>query len=408
MDKASHAKARHNIAGIMKAIGLLALLLILMLWLAGTFFSKTAPGPPLPRAKLPATQTQRVERRMFPMTIEQVGSVQARTQAQVSSRIMAQVKEIFVREGDHVAGGDEKGKSAIMMARLDDRDIQSRLREAESRVTALSRSMEAAVAKVGAAKAQLKALQANHEKMLSDYRRYRDLYQHHAATGQQIEHARTQKEMAEAQMNAARQDVKAAQGEIERLQAQKREAEAAVAGAQVMLSYTQILAPFTGRIVKKNVDIGDMAVPGQPLFLIEIPSQPELHASVSDSLLPRLRVGQPMETHIDALNRTYKGILREIVPKTDPATRTFLVKVSLPYDADLFNGMFGRLAVPYGTYAALVVPSKAVREVGQLYLVDVLDVDGYPQRRFVTLGAQHDDLVEVLSGLKEGEKIVVP
>ena len=71
MNKATHGNARRNIAGIMKAIGLLALLLILMLWLSGTFFSKMAPGPPLPRAKPPATQTHRVERRIFPMTIDQ-------------------------------------------------------------------------------------------------------------------------------------------------------------------------------------------------------------------------------------------------------------------------------------------------------------------------------------------------
>jgi len=408
MIKAIHGKARQIVGEMVKLIGLSALLLLLMLWLSGTFLSKVESGPPLPRPKPPAVKKQRVERRIFALTIDQVGSVQSRTEAQVSSRIMAQVKEIFVREGDSVSGGDEKGKSATLMARLDDREIRSRLREAEAQVTVLSRSMDAAAAKLEAAKAQLAAASANEQKVLSDYRRYLDLYQHQAATGQQMEHARAQKEMAEAQLNAARQDVKAAEGEIERLQVQKQQAEAGAAGARVMLSYTQIQAPFTGKIVKKMADVGDMAIAGQPLFLIEIPSHPELHASISDSLLPRLKVGQELEAHIDALDRTYKGNLREIVPKIDPATRTLLVKVSLPSDPALINGMFGRLAVPYGSYAALVVPAKAMREVGQLYLVDVVDVEGYPQRRFVTPGVQHGDLVEVLSGLKEGEEIVVP
>ena len=55
-----------------------------------------------------------------------------------------------------------------------------------------------------------------------------------------------------------------------------------------------------------------------------------------------------------------------------------------------------------------MVPQKAVREVGQLYLVDVLNEEGYPMRRFVTLGKHHDDVVEILSGLNAGEEVVVP
>jgi multidrug efflux pump subunit AcrA (membrane-fusion protein) len=101
-------------------------------------------------------------------------------------------------------------------------------------------------------------------------------------------------------------------------------------------------------------------------------------------------------------------VLREIVPRSDPATRTVLIKVTLPRDSDLVNGLFGRLAVPYGQYEALVIPGNAVREVGQLSLVEVLGFDGYPQRRFVTLGPRHDGLVEVLSGLQENEEVVLP
>ena len=207
---------------------------------------------------------------------------------------------------------------------------------------------------------------------------------------------------------SARQEVQAAKREIERIQAQIEQANAAEAAASVMLSYTEIRAPFKGRVVRKKVDVGDMATPGQPLFFLEIPARPELHAFVSDSLIPRLRIGQKLKVHIDALNRTLEGTLREIVPQSDPSTRTVLAKVALPPDFDLVNGLFGRLFVPCGEYETLVVPKEAVREVGQLSLVNVLDPEGYPQRRFVTLGKDHGDLVEVLSGLNEGEEVVVP
>jgi len=151
-----------------------------------------------------------------------------------------------------------------------------------------------------------------------------------------------------------------------------------------------------------------MASPAQPLFLIETASQLELHAFLSESLIPRINLGQAMEVHVDALNRTFSGVVREIVPKSDPSTRTVLIKVTLPADPELVNGLFGRLRVPYGQYDALVAPIKAAREVGQLMLVDVLGPDGHPQRRFITLGQAHGELVEVLSGLQENEEVVVP
>jgi len=70
--------------------------------------------------------------------------------------------------------------------------------------------------------------------------------------------------------------------------------------------------------------------------------------------------------------------------------------------------LFGRLTIPLGHYEALVVPAKAVRHVGQLALVDVVEKDGRPRRRFVTLGDAHGQAVEVASGLAEGEQVAVP
>ncbi len=191
---------------------------------------------------------------------------------------------------------------------------------------------------------------------------------------------------ASAQTGSAVQEVQAAQGDMARLEAQKEQAEAAVKEAQVMLSYTVIEAPFSGRVVKKMLNAGDMATPGQPVFFLDAPSQAEIHAVVSESLIPHLKIGQEIEVRIDALDRTMKGEIREIVPQSDAATRTMLVKIGLPACSDLVNGLFARIYVPYGAYEALVIPARAVREVGQLYLVDTVGPDGRPARRFITTG----------------------
>jgi multidrug efflux pump subunit AcrA (membrane-fusion protein) len=390
-----------------RAAGVLLVLVFLMMWLSGAFLEKVEPGSPQERGAPPALSTQKVKKQTYPLVIEQVGTVRAHAEAQVSSRIMAQVKEIRVREGEDVTGPEGKDGGTVM-AHLDDRDIQARLRQAEPQVTALDRAREAAEARLASARAQAKAARANRSSTLSDYRRYEDLKKNRAATGQQLEHAGAQLSMAEARLQSALKDVDGAQSEIKRIQAQKEQAEAVVAEARALLTHTVIRAPFTGRVIRKMVDAGDMATPGQPLFLMETSSRPELHAFVSESFLKRLKVGQTLEVSIDAVGRGFDGTLREVVPQSDPSTRTVLVKVSLPPDSDLVNGLFGRLRVVYGEYEALVAPFAAVREVGQLHLVDVVDGDGHPQRRFVTLGARHADLVEILSGLKENEEVVIP
>ena len=389
-----------------KGLGVLGLLIVMMMWLAGAFVQKVDSGPPAPKPQPGKLNTVKVERRVYPLIIDQVGTLRAQNEAQVSSRIMAQVKEILVREGDNVVGSDGNGAPTIM-ARLDDRDIQAKLRQAQSQSMAMDRAVEVARAKVAAARAQVESTRASKEKDLSDYRRYQDLQRNQAATGQQLEHARAQKDIAEAQAAAALQEVQAAQGEIARAQAQKEQAEAAITEARAMLSYAVIQAPFTGQLVRKMVNVGDMASPGQPLFFLETPSRPELHAALSESLIKYMKTGQDLEVRIDALNLTSEGKIREIVPQSDPSTRTVLVKVSLPAEQRLVNGLFGRLRIPYSQYDALVIPSKAVSEVGQLPLVEVIDMDGYPQRRFVTLGERHGDLIEVLSGLGENEEVVI-
>ncbi len=406
-EPSKHGGNRTILRETAKGLGVLILLAVMMMWLAGAFIRKVESGPPEAKPHTGRLNTVKVERRTYPLVIDQVGNLRSQKEAKVSSRIMAQVKEILVREGDKVVGSDENDKTTIL-ARLDDRDIQAKLRQAQSQSMAMDRSVEVARAKVAAARAQLESTLAGKEKALSDYRRYQDLKLHQAATGQQLDHARAQKDIAEAQVTAAQREVQAAQGEIAKAQAQKDQSEAAIAEARTMLSYTVIQAPFTGQVVLKMINVGDMASPGQSLFFLETPAHPELHAALSESLIQYLKTGQHLQVRIDALNLTLEGKIREIVPQSDPSTRTVLVKVSLPAEQRLVNGLFGRLRIPYSQYDALVIPSKAVSEVGQLPMVEVIDMNGYPQRRFVTLGESHGDLIEVLSGLNENEEAIIP
>jgi HlyD family secretion protein len=394
--------------GISEGLAVLLLLILLMFWLSGTFLRKVQAGPPVAKSAPPAVSTATVELHQFPLIVNQAGTVRSQTQAQLASRIMAQVKEILVREGTWVEGPGGQGEAATLLARLDDRDIQARVHQAQSQAEAADRAMQASKAKLQAATAQREAASARRQQAVWDYQRYDDLYRNRAATGQQLQQMRAQKDVAEAQVQAAQQEVNAAEDGLKQAEAQSRQVQAAVVEAQTMLSYTFIRAPFSGRVIRKMVDVGDMVTPGQSLFLLDIASSPQLHAYIAESLIPHLQIGQTLVVEFDAISTTVSGSVVEIVPLAEPSSRSTLVKISLPPNPAFVSGLYGRVGIPRGQYSALVIPAAAVERIGQIHMVSVLDAEGYPHRQFVALGKRHDSLVEILTGLQDGQKVVVP
>ncbi len=377
-----------------KVGAMVAVLVVLMLWLSGAFLSKVEPRPPKERGESKPRRTALVERRRFPLSVEQVGTLRARMEARVSSRILAQVKEIRVAEGDEVFGPEVPGQEGTVLAVLDDAELQAKLQQALAQLAGIDRA-------IGAARAQADSARATRDRARLEFQRTDALRRDQAATGQQWEGVRAQRDATEAQHRAALHDVA-------RLEAQRVQADAAVAEARSFLDHAVIRAPFSGKILRKTVNVGDMAAPGQPLFDLDTPGRPELHADLSESMLQNVREGMELDVRIDAIGRSVTGRLREIVPKSDPGSRTVRIKIELDPEAGMVNGLFGRVSIPYGSYEALVVPASAVRQVGQLRLVEVVDKEGHPSRRFVTLGREEGGVVEVLSGLDPGEEVVVP
>jgi hypothetical protein len=114
-----------------------------------------------------------------------------------------------------------------------------------------------------------------------------------------------------------------------------------------------------------------------------------------------------VQVSIDALELRAEALVGEVVPAADPVSRTFLVKVDLPEIDELRSGLFGRLRLEVGARAALVVPQEALRRVGGLDLVRVVE-DDRQSTRYVKVGREIEPgVVEILSGLKEGEHVAL-
>jgi RND family efflux transporter MFP subunit len=176
--------------------------------------------------------------------------------------------------------------------------------------------------------------------------------------------------------------------------------------AKAALSHATITAPFDGIVADKLCEIGDLAVPGKPLFTVEQPTDYRLEAYVPERYGGAVPVGATVHVIVEAVGGECDATVGEVIPASDPASRSFLIKVDLHRRKPLKSGLFGRAQIVVGERTGLFVPKTAVRERGQLTFVFIAN-EGRAQMRLVRLGKTFGDKVELLSGVEAGEKIVV-
>lgn len=173
-----------------------------------------------------------------------------------------------------------------------------------------------------------------------------------------------------------------------------------------MQGFTRITAPESGIVTDKKIDVGSMAMPGVPFLIIESTGDYHVEASVDEALLGLLKKGVDVDVGIDSLGKEIRGRIRELVPSIDPQSRTFLIKIGLS-GSGLRSGLFARVRIPAGVRECLLVPEKAIVNKGQLTGVYVFDDKGLITYRVIKKGKRYGNTVEVLTGLKAGEKVIV-
>jgi len=346
---------------VLVAVAAILALVLLLLYMQGTIGSrKVQPG----EVPLSATEVVRsgarivpVERREVEDVLDWPGTVSSRQVANVAPKVMARVLEVFVTAGASVKAGDP-------LMRLDDRELRARSEQARAALAA----------------AEAQARQAD-----ADARRARALFAKQAAT---------------------QQDLDAATARATGATAQVAQAQDAVSEVGVLLGETNVRAPFDGVVASRLVDPGDMAAPGKPVAVVHDPHTLRLDVRVGEQCAGLLAVGRELPARIDPLGQEVTTRIEEVAPMADPATRTFLVKATLPVDPALRPGTFGSLRVPCGRHSALLVPEAAVGRTGQLETVRLV-VDDTVRVRHVRSGKVSGAQIEILAGLQEGDRVLV-
>ena len=261
---------------------------------------------------------------------------------------------------------------------------------------------------IDAASSAKTAADANKDLAQATYDRYRGLFDSSAVSRQMLDEADAKRKSTDADALRAADMLRSIGARRGEAQARIEQATAEVANVRVGLGFAKIAAPMSGVVTKKNVDVGDLASPGAVLFEIEDDQQYRLEANVDENQLGGLHVGDKVLVILDALSAAeLAGVVAEIVPAVDPVSRTFLVKVDLAKDNRLRSGVFGRLHFATAPIETLTVPTSAVFDRGQLLGVYVVEGENIARMRLIKTGRAYGDRVEALSGLDEGERIVV-
>lgn len=313
------------------------------------------------------------------------GSVRARYSAAIAAKIPANILEVRAQPGDHV----QAGQTLLV---LDRRDLEANLLRSEAARAEAESAIDEAESAITAARVNCELARVTHK-------RFQDLLAKASVSQQEFDESQARLRSAEAALQMA--------GSKRReIVSRRRGAEAEITAARVALGYATLTAPFAALVTERKADPGSLATPGAPLLTLEREGNPRLEASVDESRLGLVRVGESVAVEIDGLNRSFTGRVAEVVPSVDAATRSFTVKIDLPPLAGLRSGMFGRAGFAIGKRAALLIPQSAVFQRGQIQAVYVVEGDT-ARLRFVTLGEGRHEQCEVLSGLTAGERIIV-
>ena len=284
------------------------------------------------------------------------GTVEALESVHVASRLMGYIRDIAVVEGQAVKIGQR-------LFTIDPLDIEGAVEQARLGVKQAEDARKDAEA---------------------DYKRFENLYKDEVVTRQNYEKMKLNYDMAV---------TRAAQ------------AKAGLGTAQGQMRYATVTSPINGVVTQKLANEGDIAAPGHPVLIVENPARLQGRGNVSEDLYRGLKLGTQVMVEVDGQDKAVAAKVAQLAPAADPMTHTYTVKLDIAAPG-LKSGTFARILFPTGKRSVLAVPEAAVLDRAGIVGVFVVNAQGAAQYRMVRLGKQEGGLVEVLSGLNPGDKVV--
>jgi RND family efflux transporter MFP subunit len=317
------------------------------------------PAVPAPAASA-ALETGAVEMREVDLTVCAEAVVEAVRQSTVSSQVSGRIVDIRFDVGDRVKKGE-------VIVRIDE--------------TAAAQALAASQAQAGGAQATLVNARAQLERTRA---------------------LKAQGFISQAALDKAEADFRAAESQVK----------ATLAGAGQAAAergFATIVAPYSGVVSARHVQLGELATPGRTLMTGFDPSSLRVVANVPSTQVAAIQANGRARVEIPASDRWIDARLVTVLPSADPRTHSTQVRVELPADVQgVSPGTFARAHFVTGSAPRLMAPRAAIVRRSELTAVYVVDASGRPSLRQVRLGTAADArAVEVLAGVRPGERVAL-
>ncbi len=347
--------------------------------------------------------------RELPRFFEATGSLAGDQQTDVAPSIAGKVVAVGVDLGSYVKRGQ-------MIVRLDDVDSKLRVEQATAQVEQAKAALRQAEEKVGLqsgrafdpnrvpevanARVALDLAEKNlrrSEKLIESGDVSRSVYDQQKAQRDQL------KEQYEAALSLARQNHAA----VLTARANVANAESQLGLARRSLSYAVVFSPIDGYVAERNADLGEYVSPTSKVATIVRINPLRIRIDIPEQAIPEVSVGQSVSVTTSAWpDKNFSGRIARISPNVTPSSRTLSVEAEIDNSSGALKpGQFASVRILQSrSQPAVLVPSRAVQTEAGVSRVFVIK-DGRAQQRLVQLGQTESDLVEIKSGVGEGEQV---
>lgn len=358
---------------------------------SGAAGQKTDPSSPV------VVGVAKVTRQDLSRTLSIAAEFRPFQDIEIDAKVAGYVKSIYVDIGDHV-------KTGQLLAVLEIPELQDQVTQAIATVSESEQEIQHAQFELAQSKATYQSTHLQYTRMAQVMKTQPNLI-----AQQEIDDALSKDQAAGASVDAAKAALATANEQLAVAKANQDR-------VQALYSYSRITAPFTGVITQRYADTGAMLQAGtsshtQAMPLVQLSQNDLLRLTipVPESAVPFVHVGMPAQVEVLALNKTYTGKVARFADNVDFATRTMRTEIDVSNPKlELIPGMYAQASLVLERRTqVLVVPTQALDRQGNQASVLVVNAQSQLQRVPVQLGLERPDRIEVVSGLREGDLVVV-
>lgn len=378
-----------------------------------------------------------------PTESEYTGTTLPIREVSVRSRLEGRLLELNVDVGDRVEAGQA-------IAQLDDAVLSATVLQAEAEVAARQSEVSQANAAVGNAQAQVERARLQYQQAQTDANRFTQLAKEGVVSSQTAENAITQARTAEQSLRSAEQQVNLQEQTVGASSQRVLAQEAIKLREQERQSYTTITAPIAGVVLERVSEIGNLLFAGNEVLKLGDFSQVKVIVQVSELEINKIRLNQSVNIRFDTFpNQKFTGTVRRISPVADPVARLIPVEVVVSNrDGKLGSGQLARVQFAAKQSKQIAIAETALEpsgrpqmqspnpnkdsaskqpankstekanskgnpnekgnpKTGSVFVITGDDKQPKVESRKVTIGDRRDGKVVILSGLKEGDRVVI-